>query len=431
MKKILALLLAVLMIVGLAACGGGKTDPTTGANPTNGDSKDPTTNNDPATVTEFTIKVWAPTEDLQEGNSWIEAVEKKFEEAHPEYKITWENAVMDEGSAAGAVTTDVSASADVYMFANDQLGGLITAGGLSQLGGSFEAQVKNDNPEFHINTVTHTDGGIYAFPLTNNTWFTYYNKDVFSADDVKSLDTMLSKGKVCVPLMNSWTSGCFFLGTGCTVFGATGNDASAGIDFGGQKAYTAAKKMIEIAGNANCVAGAMEAGKLIDGEVAAMFSGSWSRAELENALGDKLGVAALPTFEADGNTYNMTALAGSKAVGVNPNSGSVKGKQKACTQFAAFMASEEMQLLRYEMRGVIPCHKNLANNDKIKNDPVAVAELETINKFAVVQSALPEMSKYWSPVETFGKGCVNGDVNMNNYQDQVDLMNEQLNQKGL
>jgi arabinogalactan oligomer/maltooligosaccharide transport system substrate-binding protein len=267
--------------------------------------------------------------------------------------------------------------------------------------------------------------------MTNNTWFTYYNKDVYSADDVKSLDTMLSKGKVCVPFNVGWNSGCFFLGTGCSVFGPAGNDVSKGIDFGGDKAYTAAKKMLEVAANPNCVPGGMDTGLLMSGEVAAVFSGSWSRGELEKALGDKLGVAKLPTFEADGKTYNMTALSGSKAVGVNPTSGSVKGKQKICTELAAFMASEEMQLLRYEMRGVIPCHKNLANNEKIKADAVAVAEIETMNSCAVIQSALPEMSKYWSPVETFGKGCTNGDITMDNYMDKVDEMNEQLNQKGL
>ena len=424
MKKILALLLAVLMIVSMAACSGGgdgKTTDGAGAGNNGGD----------ATVQEFTIKVWAPTEDQAEGNSWLAAVQEKFAAAHPEYKITWENAVMDEGSAAGSITTDVSSGADVYMFANDQLGGLIAAGGLSKLGGAFETQVKNDNPEFHTNSVTHTDGAIYAFPMTNNTWFLYYNTDVFSADDVKSLDTMLEKGKVCVPFNVGWNSGCFFLGTGCSVFGPAGNDAAAGIDFGGEKGYTAAKKMLEIAANPNCVPGGMDTGLLMSGEVAAAFSGSWSASELQNSLGDKLGVAALPTFEADGKTYNMTALSGSKAVGVNPTSGSVKGKQKVCTEFAAFMASEEMQLLRYEMRGVIPCHKNLANNEKIKADPVAVAELETISKYSVVQSALPEMSKYWSPVETFGKGCTNGDITMDNYMDKVDEMNEQLNQKGL
>ena len=50
---------------------------------------------------------------------------------------------------------------------------------------------------------------------------------------------------------------------------------------------------------------------------------------------------------------------------------------------------------------------------------------------AVIQSALPEMSNYWTPVQTFGTGCTNGDINMDNYQDMVDQMMEQLNSAGL
>ena len=48
------------------------------------------------------------------------------------------------------------------------------------------------------------DGGIYGVPFTTNTWFMYYNKKTFTEDDVKSLDTMLEKGKVSFPLSNSW-----------------------------------------------------------------------------------------------------------------------------------------------------------------------------------------------------------------------------------
>jgi arabinogalactan oligomer/maltooligosaccharide transport system substrate-binding protein len=409
MKKILALLLAVLMIVGLTACG--KKDDGGAA----------------ATGEKISITVWTPTEDQAEGNSWLNEVITKFKAAHPDYNIEIIPAVMDEGSAAGSITTDVSAGADVYMFANDQLGGLIAAGGLSKLGGDFEAQVKNDNPQFHIDSVTHTDGAVYAFPMTNNTWFTYYNKDVYSADDVKSLDTMLSKGKVCVPFNVGWNSGCFFLGTGCSVFGPAGNDVSKGIDFGGDKAYTAAKKMLEVAANPNCVPGGMDTGLLMSGEVAAVFSGSWSRGELEKALGDKLGVAKLPTFEADGKTYNMTALSGSKAVGVNPHT----ANPAAATQFAAFLASVDSQKSRFEMRGVIPAASVLAEDEAIKSNIVAVAEINTMANTSVAQSAIPEMGNYWTPVGNFGGLCASGAINADNYKEQVDQMMEALNSTGL
>ena len=47
--------------------------------------------------------------------------------------------------------------------------------------------------------------------FTTNTWFMYYNKKTFTEDDVKSLDTMLEKGKVSFPLTNSWYIAAFYL----------------------------------------------------------------------------------------------------------------------------------------------------------------------------------------------------------------------------
>ena len=403
MKKILALVLAALMVLSMVACA--KTE-----------------GNDA-----ITIKVWTPTEDQAEGNNWLTAMQAKFEAAHPEWNIKWDNSTMGEGDAGNAVVADVTASADVFMFANDQLGTLVKAGGLAKVLGDYKTQVTNDNNAFMINTVTHTDGEIYGFPVTNNTWFMYYDNTVFTADDVKSLDTMITKGKVYLPFGTGWTAGCIFLGTGCTIFGANGLDVEAGIQFGGEAGLKAAKKMIELVAHENVVAGGMDVSKLVAGEVSATFQGSWERKGLEEKLGDKLGVAMLPKFTIDGEEYQMTAMSGSKCVGVNPSSGLVEGKQEIATAFAAFLASEEAQLARYEMRGTIPAHKNLKNNEKIAADPVAVAEMATIESASVLQSALPEMSNYWGPVENFGGKVVTGEMTLENYEIGVEEMQEALN----
>lgn len=426
MKKILALLLAVVMVMSMAACA--TSDPANN----NGNNSNTTTGTESTGPKEYTIKVWTPAEDQAEGNNWLVKMEEAFAAAHPEYKITWTNESMSEGNAAGTVAGDVTASADVYMFANDQLGTLITAGGLSQLGGSFLEQVKNDNSEFMISTVTHTDNGVYGFPVTNNTWFTYYNTDVFTAEDVKSLDTMLTKGKVSFPFNTGWNAGCFFLATGGTVFGPKGIDAEAGIQFGGENGYKAAKKMVEVCANSNLIAADQTVGGLVSGEVDACFSGSWDASKVKEALGDKMGVAQIPTVTIDGEEYQLKALGGTKCVGVNPNSGATdKTKQKVATQFAAFLASADAQLERYNMRGIIPAAKSLLNNETIQKDPVAVAEINTMANCTVIQSALPEMGNYWTPVQTFGTNCGTGDINMDNYKQAVDKLMEQLNAESL
>ena len=74
----------------------------------------------PAETQSVNLSVWSPQEDAD----WLKDMEAAFEKAHPEYKVTWKNSVVSEGDAAKTVQTDPSAAADVFMFANDQLGTL-------------------------------------------------------------------------------------------------------------------------------------------------------------------------------------------------------------------------------------------------------------------------------------------------------------------
>ena len=73
MKKIIAMLLACVMVLGLAACGGSTTEAT-----------EPAGNE----VTDVTLKVWGPQEDQVDESSWLIAMEKAFAEAHPEYNTS-------------------------------------------------------------------------------------------------------------------------------------------------------------------------------------------------------------------------------------------------------------------------------------------------------------------------------------------------------
>ena len=424
MKKILALLLAVLMVIGLVACGESKPAETQGSN----ESKPAETK--PAEVQEVTLKVWAPQEDQVDGKGWLNEMLAKFEAAHPEYKITWETGVCSEGDAGNNVKSDPEAAGDVYFFANDQMGTLLQANALAKLGGSYLDQVKNDNSQTLLNTVTYADGNVYGFPMTNNTWFMYYNKDMLTEEDVKSLDTMLAKGvKISFPMSTAWYGGAMFIGNGGTLYGEAGVDASQGINFGGENGYAAALKMVQIANNPNFVddASGLGVAGLKEGTIAAAFSGSWDFAGLNEALGDKLGAVMPPVVEIAGKQVQMRAFAGSKCVGVNPNC----KNQKVAMQLAAFLTSEEAQLARYEMRGIIPSHKNLATNETIAKNMVAVAEMNTMNNGSCAQPTIPEMANYWSPMGSFGAAIVNKDVTEENYMDMVDQFMTQLNASGL
>ena len=410
MKKIIAMLLACVMVLGLAACGGSTTEAT-----------EPAGNE----VTDVTLKVWGPQEDQVDESSWLIAMEKAFAEAHPEYNITWDNGVCPEGDAATMVTADPSAAADVYMFANDQLGTLLQAGALAKLGGSYLEQVKADVSATYVNTVTSTDGEVYGFPVAPNTWFMYYNKALVGDADLTSLEAVMEKGIVAFEVKNSWYLPSFFFAAGGSLFGETGADAAAGIQFGGEVGYAATNAVLDLLENPNFKVdgdGYGNAG-LKDGTVAAYFSGSWDYAGLYEALGEDLGAVAAPTVTINGEAAQLKAYAGSKAVGVNPNA----ANQKAAMQFAAFLASADSQLLRFQLRNITPAVTALAENADVAASIVAVAESNTMAFASVAQPTIAEMNPVWGPVGTFGTNIADGMVTRDNVVESVDALDAQLN----
>ena len=400
MKKIIALLLAVMMIVGLFAGCGKKTEA-------------------------ITLKVWAPQEDQGDDTKWLNQMLKKFEEAHPEYQITWDLGVCGEGDAKSLVATDPAAAGDVFMFANDQIGALVEAGALSQLGGDYLSFVQNNYNSTYVNTMT-LNGKVYGFPMTCNTWFMYYNKDLVSDEDIKSLESLLAKGTVAFPMTTAWYNGAFFLGNGGTLYGEGGNDEAAGIQFGGENGYAAALKMVELMENPNFINDADGKGQsgLKDGSIVAYFTGSWEYAALYEVLGDKLGAAQLPTFNVDGKDVSMKSLAGSKAIGVNPNC----KNQKAAMELAMFLASEEAQLARFNIRGITPALTSLSNNEAVKASICAQAEMAVIANTSAIQPGFPGMDQYfWSSMGTWGENINTGAITKDNYKEMVDTLMKSLN----
>ena len=139
------------------------------------------------------LMVWSPSEDQsKDAGAWLQTCCDRFAELHPEWDITFVYGVADEATAAGTVSQDAEASADVFMFANDTLTTLTDAGALAKIGGKYADEIKATNSEALVDSLT-MDGYVYGVPFTTNTWFMYYDKSVFSEEDVKSLDAMLEK----------------------------------------------------------------------------------------------------------------------------------------------------------------------------------------------------------------------------------------------
>ena len=431
MKKLLSIALASVMVLGLfAGCGEQAPAPT----------EAPATQAPAAAATEapaetkaqaeaITLTVWGPQEDQADENGWLPAMCRQFAEAHPEWDITFEYGVCSEGDAQKNVTADPSAAADVYMYANDQLGTLMQSQAIAQLGGKYLEEVQADNSEAMMASVTGTDGGVYGVPFTSNTWFMFYDKSALTEEDVKSLDTMLEKGKVAFPMTNAWYNAAFYVAGGGTLFGDNGMDGAAGIQFGGDNGTAVTEYLVNLAANPNFVNDADGAGLdgMRSGEVKAMFTGSWDAAAIKEILGDNYAAAQLPTITLGGEQKQLKSFAGSKAIGVNPNC----EHPQAAVALAVYLGSAEAQKAHYEMRGIIPCAVSLLSDETIAADVVALAQGNTVANTAILQPSIPEMGSYWGPAETMGKAIVNGEVTADNAAEKTEAFQASLNGQGL
>ena len=420
-KKALSLFLVTAMAVSMVGCGSKDADKNTEKKDTEvaaATEKEAAAEDE---AWEGDLTVWSPQED--QDTNWLQDQCEAFAAEHPNWKINFNYGVCPEGEAKDNVTKDVEAAADVYMLANDNIPDLVSAGALSELGGDYLGYVTSTNSDSILASVTYNDS-VVAFPFTPNTWFMYYDKSVFSEDDVKNFDTMLEKAgeagkKVSFKLTDSWYIESFYVANGCTLFG-DGTDTDAGIDFGGDKAAAVTEYLVDLAANPNFLVDADGSGLAGLGDsVAALFSGTWDAEAVKEKLGDNMGVAALPTVTIDGKEGQMKSFIGSKAIGVNPNA----ENQQVAMSLAAYLAGEKAQTAHYEMRNLLPSNINIS----LADDPIATAVTNVMTDTSIMQPLCKEMSNYWSPAENMGKNIQSGEVTKANAAEKTEEMNTTMN----
>lgn len=374
------------------------------------------------------LMVWSPSEDQsKDSGEWLQTSCEKFAKEHPEWDITFVYGVADEATAANQVAQDPQASADVFMYANDTITIMTDASGLVKFGGKYLEELEATNSEEVLNSVT-MDGDTYGVPFTTNTWYMYYDKSVFSESDIKNLNTMVSKGGIAFPFINSWYLPAFYIGNGCTLFG-DGTDESVGVDFGGDNAVAVTDYLIDLMADPNVKVDADGSGMagLRDGSIHAIFSGSWDAESVKEILGDNMGVSALPAYSLDGEERQMTSYAGTKAIGVNPNT----KYMVPAVELAVYLGSAEAQELHYELRNVVPCNTELLENGSIADDMLVAAQNDSFERTSILQPFVSKMNNCWVPVENMGKGIRNKSVTHDNSKKQTEAMNQAMNNDGI
>lgn len=400
-KKVIAMVMAAAVIATMAGCG----------------SK----GNSGSGSSDVALKVWCAQNQVDTGI--MEEQQKAFAAAHPEWNITWTTEIVGDDKCKDELLKDVDAGADVFMFASDQLLEMVDAGAIAQLGGEAEKLVQDTIADSVKPTVMSGDE-VYAIPYTHNTFFMFYDKTIMDEDDITSLEKIMAKDTAdnvynfYFESAGGWKLGAYYYGAGLSVFGPNGDDLAAGCDWNSEKGVAVTNYLIDLINNPKCAYdGEISVTELIaDRRLGVWFDGSWNYDAYEKILGEDMGLAVIPTFNPDGNDYQMKGFYSSKAIGVNAHSKNMA----AAVAFATYLGNEENQILRFEKSAQIPANLNASKIDAVANHSLASVLVKEANEASVTQPTNTTFSsRYWTYAGAIPTEIRSGKITKDNVQEKL------------
>ncbi len=244
-------------------------------------------------------------------------------------------------------------------------------------------------------------GTIYAYPLTSdNGYYMYYDKSIISEEDAKSMEKIIAaceanNVKFRYALENSWYTASFFFATGCKSnwsMNEAGEFINVDDTFNSAEGLIAMKGMQKLAQST-----AYDSNADVFTDAGVVVTGIWNAEAAQAHFGDKLGAAALPSFEVDGKSYQLGSFSGYKLMGVKPQTDAKKGA--VLSLLAQYLTNEKCQLERYEKFQWGPSNKAAQANDAVKANGSLIA-LNAQNAFAVPQGQIH--GSWWDIAKVLG-----------------------------
>jgi arabinogalactan oligomer/maltooligosaccharide transport system substrate-binding protein len=414
-KSIMASALCLALIgSSFAGCSGGGSSSTASTAAANSAAQS-TASPDDMGESGASIVLWGSSQDQAMLKEMTAAFVK--EHAAKNYKV--EVRVQDEDKAKDAVLKDVDAAGDVFCVPHDQLGALAEAGACYP-NTVYKDQIVADDSESCVKAATYKDT-LYGYPRSVQSVFLYYNKSVFSEDDVKSLETMMAKAKaqnkgIGFDMGNNYNTAIFWFTNGCKLFGQNGTTVD-GSTFNSPEGLQVAKYISTLKdkgvkdmtdGNASTT--------LKDGTISAQVTGSWKAKDYEAILGANYGVSKLPTINIGGSDKQMVSFAGYTLYLVKS---STKYPQ-ASMQLAQYLTSEQNQVKAFKVRQVVPANKKAAADPSVTSDKTVAAQLAQA-QFTIPMPSITQMANYWSASSMIvTKDIFNGKTKEADFQSALD-----------
>ena len=442
--KAVVIIMAVFMIAVFAACtpeviyyldatdgavhGGTVIDDNNNGSGGEGGGSTVVVDDNPGDGSTYNLRVWCAEEDVDMIWEMLYAYEAKY------YKNTynWTLEKQGEDTVVSKIFPEPDDAADVFSFANDQLGKLVNGDALVSIPTAYTAQI--DNQIQVARTASMMNGKYYAIPYSYENCFLYYNKSLLSAADVKSMDGLLSKSigspyTLGIDMDDSYYTTMFLYTAGVQIFGENGTDPTS-VDLANEKAYKACEYIASLKsskGKLKPIAKDSQYSALKNKDVAAMISGPHMISLFKNALGANFGVAMLPTIRFSGDTTDtqLVSFSGVKMYGVTRRVSRSDAATQEAMKLAAYLANTENQQKRLDEREFCPTDTDLftaAVDSGIETVEVVVNQSEA----SKLKPGIIEMGDYWEPMGAFLAGVYKNTYSRENWEKELQSIENKL-----
>lgn len=405
MSKVLALLLAVMMLVSmLAACGNNQTNETTGNNETTGTNQNETTAPAGGEVTTglqpeegASLKLWF------DNDTYNEEIVALWNAKYPDIPLTVENVGTTDARQKNELDGPTGMGADVFVMAHDGVAVSAQAGTILEID-KLSDEVRSSFVQNAVDAVSY-EGKIFAFPLSMKTIVMFYNKDLVETPvdtwaEMKEFaaefnDPAQNKFACIWQAVEPYYAHGFLGGYGYDLFGENHDDpdqlgwdtaeAAAGLAF-----YKTLHDEVYPVASADATWDAMNT-MFSSGEAPYVITGPWSIADFTNA-GINFGIAPLPKMD---NGERPKTLSTVDTVCVS----SFTKYPIASMLLAEFIATDPDCLeLLYETKNELTASIEGQKLDFYANDPFMSSIAVAVND-ALPQPYIPEMANVWAPYQ--------------------------------
>ena len=415
----------VLAATGLVACGGDNGGQQGGGGSSSGELE-------LEVSTASTQSDWYKTI-LAEYNTQREA------EGKAKIKFTF---VVHEENVLQTEVADWAKGPDLFSYVGDQTNTLYLKRALATIPEEYQAAIKEENGTQEVATYATYVNKMIGYPYAaDNGYFLYYDKDVLNENDVKTWDGIMAKATEArqfgYDAGNAWMSmgALFTFGADYQVkFTKQGNISSVNASFNTAEGLKSAKFLkqfyIDKAELKNLTTAAERAPTAANA-LCATIAGSHCLAGFKRQLGDKLGMAKLPTITVDGVTKTLGSFLGYKLFGVNNAKGDAERKALA-HEVARYLTSADVQEKRFQEFSVMPSIKTLQQKQAVLEDAHVLAIKDQVAANAAhPQTTVP--GKCWEAPNTFttaisAKVDDNAAAEMTDawLQEQLEIMNDSI-----